>query len=177
METAKIAGVDLDYVIGNVLDIDMWVYGGFFDMVFMEGGILHYFHDIKRFMNVMYGLLKDGGRMICSDFHPIHKITDVLDLRGRKNEPAELSEADYFSTVIEESEMPHARYYDEEKRGAYPKCSLRRYTLSDIINAAVGAGFIIRGFDEHPAWTNPKLPGEFTLLAEKCECLLSYAQS
>ena len=27
--------------------------------------------------------------------------------------------------------------------------------------------FVLDRFDEHPAWTNPKLPGEFTALAYK----------
>ena len=39
----------------------------------MEGGVLHYFHDIDEFMGIMYALLKSGGKMICSDFHPFTK--------------------------------------------------------------------------------------------------------
>lgn len=62
--------------------------------------------------------------------------------------------------------MPHARFYDEETRRTFPKCSLRKYTLSEIINGVIGAGFTLRRFDEHPAWTNRDLPGEFTILAE-----------
>jgi hypothetical protein len=49
----------------------------------------------------------------------------------------------------------------------FPKCYIRKYTISEIINAAISSGFIIKSFEEHPAWTNDKLPGEFTLLAYK----------
>jgi SAM-dependent methyltransferase len=129
------------------------------DAVFMEGGILHYFYDIDRFMGVMNTLLKAGGRMICSDFHPINKVVDVM---GLGNETA-----DYFNEEIMECEMPHAKFYDEEKRKKFPKCLVRRYTLSEIINSAIKSGFTIKGLEEHPAWTNKKLPGEFTLLAYK----------
>ena len=67
-------------MVGDVLEIDLNTYGGYFDVVFMEGGILHYFHDINEFMQVMYSLLKAGGKLICSDFHPIAKINDVRQL-------------------------------------------------------------------------------------------------
>ena len=158
-ELAEAAGIRLDYQVGDVLEIDMAQYGGRFDVVFMEGGILHYFHDIEQFMAIMHSLLKPGGRLICSDFHPFTKICDSLDLQTRT--------MSYFSTEIYEGEMAHARFYEEDIRRNFPKCSLRKYTISEIINAVLGAGFILRRFDEHPAWFKPDLPGEFTLIATK----------
>ena len=61
----------VDYSIQNK---KVW---GFFDVVFMEGGILHYFYDIDEFMHIMYSLLKNNGKMICSDFHPFTKISEI----------------------------------------------------------------------------------------------------
>ena len=159
LELAAAAGTQLDYQVGDVLEIDLARYGGCFDVVFMEGGVLHYFHDIGQFMGIMHSLLKPGGRLICSDFHPFTKINDALDLQT-----ATMS---YFSTEVFEGEMAHARFYDEETRRHFPLCSYRKYTVSEIINGVIGAGFILRRFDEHPAWTKPSLPGEFTLIAEK----------
>lgn len=156
-ELAAAAGAPLDYQVGNVLEIDMTRFGGAFDVVFMEGGILSYFHDIRQFMGVMHGLLRPGGKLICSDFHPFNKINDALGL--------EQPTMSYFSTDIFESEMAHARFYEKEIRRNFPKCSHRKYTLSEIINAVLHAGFTLRRFDEHPAWFNPELPGEFTLIA------------
>ena len=131
-----------------------------FDVVFMEGGILHYFHDISRFMHIMHQLLKPGGKMICSDFHPFTKVLDTLDLQ----QPV----MNYFSDEVFEGEMAHARFYEKETRRQFPKCSYRKYTLSDIMNSVIQNDFIIRRFDEHPSWTNPDLPGEFTLIATAC---------
>lgn len=159
LETAAAADTHIDYVVCDVMNIDMEAYEGYFDVVFMEGGILHYFHDIKKFMKIMSKLLKSSGRMICSDFHPINKVIDVLEFGNKIT--------DYFSTEIIECEMPHAKFYDQEKRSKFPKCYIRRYTLSEIINSVINSGFIIKSFDEHAAWTNKKLPGEFTVLAEK----------
>ena len=159
METAEAAHVKINYEVCDVLSIDLEKYGGYFDVVFMEGGILHYFHDIDEFMSMMYALLKKGGKMICSDFHPFGKIMDSLDM-GR---PA----MSYFSTEIYEGEMAHARFFEESIRSRMPKCSYRRYTVSEIINAVIRSGMTLKQFDEHPSWTNETLPGEFTAVAVK----------
>ena len=159
METAACAGVPLRYEVGDVLDVDLRAYGEAFDVVFMEGGVLHYFHDLSQFMAVMRGLLKPGGRMILSDFHPFLKISDALDFQ----QPA----MSYFDTSVFEGEMAHARFYDEPTRARMPKCLYRKYTLSEIVNAVIDGGFTLLRLDEHPSWVNPDLPGEFTILALK----------
>ena len=159
METAEAANVEIGFEVCDILDIDLSKYGGTFDVVFMEGGILHYFHDIDEFMRMMYSLLKPGGKMICSDFHPFTKIMDTLEM--------ERPTMSYFSTEIYEGEMAHARFYDEETRKQIPKCSYRRYTVSEILNAIIRNGFCLKQFDEHPSWENDKLPGEFTAVAVK----------
>ena len=41
------------------------------------------------------------------------------------------------------------------------------YTASEIINAILHNGFSLERFDEHPAWENEKLPGEFTAIARR----------
>ena len=40
LEVAEAAGVRLDYQVGDVLEIDLAKYGGCFDVVFMEGGVI-----------------------------------------------------------------------------------------------------------------------------------------
>ncbi len=159
LETAKEANVNINFEVCDVLEIDLEKYGEYFDVVFMEGGVLHYFHDIDEFMRIMYHLLKDNGKLICSDFHPFTKIADVLKL--------EQNTMDYFSTDVFEGEMAHARFFDEETRKRMPKCSYRKYTISEIINSIIGNGFTLRRFDEHPAWSNKEVPGEFTAVAVK----------
>lgn len=158
-EVAATAGVNVNYEVVDVLEIDMKKYGGYFDVVFMEGGVLHYFHDIDEFMKIMFGLLKENGTMICSDFHPFTKIADILSLA----QPI----MSYFSTEVFEGEMAHAHFFEDEIRQQMPKCSYRKYTVSEIINAIIQNGFVLERFDEHPAWTNSNVPGEFTAIARK----------
>lgn len=159
LEVAEAAKVDLNYEVGDVLEIDVEKYGNYFDVVFMEGGVLHYFHDIDEFMCIMYSLLKENGKMICSDFHPFTKIADILHL--------EQPVMSYFSKETFEGELAHARFFDENVRRQMPKCSYRKYTMSEIINAVINSGFTLRKFDELPAWTNERIPGEFTIVASK----------
>lgn len=159
LEVAAAANVNLNYEVCDILEIDTRRYGGSFDIVFMEGGVLHYFHDIDEFMRIMYLLLKDGGKMICSDFHPFTKIKDILN----SEQPA----MSYFSTEVFEGEMAHARFFEEDIREQMPQCSYRKYTVSEIINSIINSGFTLKRFDEHPAWTNEKIPGEFTAMAIK----------
>ena len=159
LEVAAAADVSIDYEVCDVLEINMEKYEAYFDVVFMEGGILHYFHNIDEFMHIMYALLKQGGKMICSDFHPFTKISDILGL--------EQPEMSYFSTDVFEGEMAHARFYDEAVRNQIPKCLYRKYTISEIINSVINSGLTLVKFDEHPAWTNDRLPGEFTVVAVK----------
>ena len=158
-EVAEAAGATIRYVVDDVLGIDKEKFYGQFDVVFMEGGILHYFHDIDEFMQIMHGLLKKGGKLICSDFHPFQKISDILNFQ----QPS----MDYFSTEVFEGEMAHARFYEEEIRQQMPKCSYRKYTISEIINGIIKNGFTLEQFDEHPAWENKTIPGEFTAVAYK----------
>ena len=159
LETAAAAGAPLTYQAGDVLETDLAVYGGQFDVVFMEGGVLHYFHDLPEFLQIMHGLLKVGGRLILSDFHPFTKMEDALGLETRT--------MSYFSTDVFEGEMAHARFYPEEIRRKMPTCSLRRYTISEILNGIMGSGLVLERFDEHPAWADPTKPGEFTAIARK----------
>ena len=158
-ELAAAANVPLAYEVCDVISIDPLKFDGTFDVVFMEGGVLHYFHDLDAFMTRMHALLHPNGYMICSDFHPFTKIQDSLGLQ----QPA----VGYFSSELIEGEMAHARFYPEEVRNRIPKCIYRKYTISEILNAAIAAGFTIKRFDEHPAWEDPMLPGEFTLIANR----------
>ena len=81
METAEAAHVKINYEVCDVLSIDLEKYGGYFDVVFMEGGILHYFHDIDEFMSMMCALLKKGGKMISAFSLCIEEYSQSFKLR------------------------------------------------------------------------------------------------
>ena len=71
LELADATDVSIQYVVTDIYDIDLEKYSGQFDMLYLEGGILHYFNDIEKFMSILFSLLKDDGVMVLSDFHPL----------------------------------------------------------------------------------------------------------
>lgn len=160
LQLASAAKVSIQYEIGDFYKVTVKDY---FDYSYCEGGILHYFHDLNSFFEKVYQILLNKGRFILSDYHPLQKAISA-------DEPVrniELTEGDYFDTRIHNGHLPYAKFFATEEQESFPKCSLRFYTLSEIINSALGAGFVIKGFWEHPKHNNPKIPGEFTLILDK----------
>ena len=155
---AEAAGVPLRYEVGDFCAADRVRYGGYFDIAYLEGGILHYFHDLALFFATLYDLLKPGGALILSDFHPLRK---VLADRG------EATDRDYFQSEALPGAVAYKQFFPTEEQDAFPDCLLRYYTMGEIVTGAARAGFLIRELTEHPQWTNAKLPGEFTLYAHK----------
>jgi hypothetical protein len=96
--------------------------------------------------------------MILSDFHPIRKIMDT--------QIAERTLGDYFETELHRDDIAYKKYYNT-KREAFPDVVLRYYTLSEIINSILKTDFAIHKFNEHPDHINNKIPGEFTIIANK----------
>ncbi|SFB03962.1 class I SAM-dependent methyltransferase [Clostridium frigidicarnis] len=159
LELAQCSHVKLDYIVGDLYDVDMNVYGNYFDMLYLEGGILHYFHDIDKFMKILFFMLKPNGQIILNDFHPFRKVMPINIFKS--------SVGDYFDTNIYNGDVSYKDFLDEGKKEEFPECSVRLYNISEILNSMIKSGFIIKEFNEDPSWTNKKLPGEITVYAIK----------
>ncbi|WP_055106800.1 class I SAM-dependent methyltransferase [Paenibacillus ihumii] len=155
VELAACANTSIDYIVTDIYEIDLQKYKEHFDLLYLEGGILHYFSDIERFMYILYSLLKAGGRMILSDFHPLRKCL------------ASQGQVDYFDSDIKSGDVAYKAYFDEHEQQEFPNVSIRLFTLSEIMNSVLGAGFQLKKFDEHRGWNNENIPWEFTILAQK----------
>ena len=160
---ATAAKVKIDYVVGDFCELDSDVYANFFDYTYCEGGILHYFHNLNDFFGTVQKILKPGGIMICSDYHPYQKT--IIANPPKRN--VELTFGDYFDTAYHQGHVPYAKYFPLEIQDTFPSCTLRFYTLSEIFNSVVKAQMNIKQLIEHPRHDNPKIPGEFTLVAVK----------
>lgn len=58
LELAEHVNTSIKYIVTDIYDIDPKIYGGHFDMLYLAGGILHYFHDLNRFMSKLFFILK-----------------------------------------------------------------------------------------------------------------------
>lgn len=156
MALSECADISLGYEVCDLYDVDMTLYKEHFDMLYLEGGILHYFHDLDKLMSVLYQMLNGSGRIVLNDFHPFRKVMPINFFDD--------SVGDYFDSDSHEGKVAYENLLDGED---FPKCSLRYYNISEILNSMIKAGFVIREFNEEPSWTDDKLPGEITIYAKK----------
>lgn len=161
LELAACAGVSISYVLGDFLDAPLPQYADYFDLAYLEGGILHYFADIDRLLGMLGAIVRPGGKLILSDFHPFRKVIS----HGSTAMSAPQTGGNYFDSELHPSSVAYRHYFSKEQQGDFPDCLLRFYTLSEIINAVIRAGFVIQEFNEHPNWDDARLPGEFTIYA------------
>jgi len=159
LELARCANTSIDYIVCDIYDIDLKKYEDSFDILYLEGGILHYFNDISKLMSILYSLLKDNGKMVLSDFHPLRKCID----EGNSTQ----TQGNYFDEELHNGNLAYKQFFSKEQQKDFPDCSFRFYTLSEIINSVITVGFQLKKFDEHPNWNNENIPGEFTIIAVK----------
>jgi len=152
LDLAAAAGVPLDYRVGDVMAAGGPGLDQAFDAVVMELGILHYHQDLAAFFAVMKRLAAPGGRLVLCEFHPVER---KLYWAGRGTAP------DYFATDLVVADVPNPTGSDER----LGQCAYRFWTLGEIVSAVIAAGFRLTSLEEHPDWTDPTIPGTFTLTA------------
>lgn len=174
-ELAEAAGVELNYIVSDVLKLPEEVLNSSFDIVFAEMGIVHYFTDLAPFMDTVYRLLASGGRFILRDFHPV--TTKLISSKGstakvRKHKV----DGDYFDTALEEKKVSYSKYLPSagQQPGSDVKHSVvywRRWTLGELVTAAARSGLVICELVEEPNLSSDVydkgIPKTFTLVAEK----------
>ncbi|WP_078551913.1 class I SAM-dependent methyltransferase [Bacillus alkalicellulosilyticus] len=157
IELAACANTSIDFIVGDIYDIDVKSYGERFDILYLEGGVLHYFEDINRLMKLLYSLLKKDGTMILSDFHPLRRCI----------RPDFTIEATYFDNELQSGDLAYKHQFSEQEQRDFPSVLIRPFTLSEILNAVITSQFTIQKFDEHRGWNNENIPWEFTVIASK----------
>nr|WP_277956613.1 class I SAM-dependent methyltransferase [Clostridium perfringens] len=167
LDLAEACGVKINFILSDVLKMPKEVMSGDYDIVFAEMGILHYFSDLAPFMNVINSLLKDGGKAVLRDFHPVS--TKLITSRGstakvRKHKVT----GDYFDTSLEEKEVAYSKYLEE---GEVEKVFLRKWNLGEIVTAVANTGLKIKSLTEEPNLSSDVfdkgIPKTFTIVARK----------
>lgn len=166
-ELAEESGVNIRYVIEDVLKLPGDELTGDYDVVFTEMGILHYFLDLRPFMTVISRLLKKGGKLILQDFHPVS--TKLITSKGKKHKVT----GDYFDKSIEIKDVAYMKFvpsieeFTNEEKAALPKVRLRKWTLGEIITSVSSAGLFINVLEEDEGVKpdDKGIPKTFTLIA------------
>ncbi len=157
MELAECAGVTLTYEVADFGTYHNERYLGYFDIAFSEGGILHYFTNLDDFFSRLASFVRRGGQLILNDFHPYRKVFDSQI--G--------TDANYFDDNLHEGPVAYESEFDQSERGSFPKCLLRFYRIGEIVTSIGRNGFCIKEMRELKKTGMEKIPGEFTIVAEK----------
>ncbi len=128
---AQDLGLDIRFVRADAADLKC-VDGTEFDLVCSTNGFFVWIAELGRVFSAVYRILKPGGYYILYDVHPF--------LRPWKGQamPIEM-EKPYFETGPFESDGPTGPTYEFH------------WTLSDIFNALLESGLVLRRIVETPA--------------------------
>ncbi|OBR69464.1 SAM-dependent methyltransferase [Paenibacillus oryzae] len=168
LEIADAAGVPIQYVLSDVLELPAEMLTGGFDIVYMEHGILHYFMDLEALFKVVHALLHPGGVLVLQDFHPV--TTKLISSRGttaniRKHKVT----GDYFDTSLEEKEISFSKFVNDS--GQTQKVLIRNWTLGEIVTSIASSRLCIKVLEELPNQSSDVfdkgIPKTFTIVAEK----------
>ncbi|GAB2564942.1 class I SAM-dependent methyltransferase [Gracilibacillus alcaliphilus] len=157
LELADCANTSIHYIVGDIQDINLGIYSNYFDMLYLEGGILHYFNDLESFIYILFSLLKNNGTMILSDFHPVKRCIG----------PDLTFVPQYFDQQLTSGDVAYKSYFPDQEQSDFPEVAVTSHTLSQIINTVIQSGFQLNRLDEHRGWNNENFPWEFTIVAKK----------
>lgn len=164
LELAREAKVEINYIISDLLEFDTKSFSNYFDILYLEGGILHYFDDLNLLSKIFMKILKEGGKLVLNDAHPIHKIL-VNKEDGMLIENGDYG--NYFSDELVFGNVAYKDQFPKNEQSDFPDCFLRYYTMGEIITAIARSGLIINELDENPRRDNKNIPINFTLIARK----------
>ncbi|MCJ8013571.1 class I SAM-dependent methyltransferase [Paenibacillus sp. KQZ6P-2] len=163
LEVANYAGVKLNYILADVLNIPDDLNLHEYDIVLMEFGILHYFANLNPIFELVHNLLKNNGRFILTDFHPFSSklINDTNGTVSFKEN------ANYFNSNFVEEDIAFADFLSEKDRKSLPKVLLKKWTIGEILSTLAEKNMFLRKFEEEPHHINNNIPAFYTIIADK----------
>ena len=159
-ELAEETGLDATFVQSDVYDAVEALGRERFDIVYTGLGALNWLPDLPRWAGGIADLLEPGGFFYLAEFHPFTWVfaEDELEI-----------EMDYFHN-------PEGEHFDDDMQGSYADLELPtrnnatvewQHTLSDVVNAVIGAGLTLELLSEHDYTLFPR----FTNLVEDRDLL------
>lgn len=146
-------GSEVEFVESEVYDAVETLGAGRFDLVFTGVGALCWLPDIRRWGQVVSGLLRPGGRLFLREGHP------VLWSLDERSEGLEIG-FPYFETdeplVWEEP----GTYVQTEAEFTQNVTHEWNHGLGEIVTALLGAGLELTGLVEHTSVPWEALPGQ-----------------
>lgn len=166
----KIGRTDVEFVSGNLLEVDA-PYLNKFDLIFFTIGAITWFEDLSQLFAVVAKCLKPGGNLLINDFHPFMNMIPLPGEDGFNPEHLNQFCYSYFrkDPWIENNGMSYITPdYHSKIFTSFT------HTLSDIFTALIASGIQIKSFREFDydvnvtdVYNNKGLPLSFILIGEK----------
>ncbi len=151
-EASKLAaelGLDAEFVRSDVYDARKALGGRDFDVVYTGLGALNWLPDIRRWAGGVASLLRPGGFLYLSEFHPITWIFGDDDLTV---------DHDYFHAEEPEVWDEPGTYADLEAETIHNTTYEWNHSLGDVVSAVIGAGLVLEFLHEHDYTLFPRWP-------------------
>lgn len=146
------------------------------DLVYTGRGALIWMMDLQAWAKIIALLLKPGGTFYVFDGHPFTYFFDITasELKIDANYKGYFYKGNYESTSWPETYVGKVKEDESKQSKKYE----RVWTVSEVINALIGAGLVIDRFEEHPEkyWDEfphipesqrTRFPNTFSILARK----------
>jgi SAM-dependent methyltransferase len=142
-QLASNCGALIDYVESELYDALDVLGMERFDLVYTGVGALCWLPDIRRWAEVVVGLLRPGGRLFIREDHPV-----LGALGDRRPDGLLVLEYPYFETdavtfFSEKSYVEHEGTLDS------PEVRLFNHGLAEIVTAVIDAGMSLSALEEH----------------------------
>ncbi len=147
-DVADRAGLEATFVEADVHDAVAAFEGRTFDIVYTGFGALIWLPDMVRWAGVVHDLLRPGGVLYLAEFHPITHVFGDDDRRIAYDyfDPGPYEWDDAETYVGGDARIEHSRSIEWQ------------HTLSEVVNAVIGAGFVVESLGEHPFTLFPRWP-------------------
>jgi SAM-dependent methyltransferase len=136
-------GVEAEFVCSDLYELPN-VLAAHYDIVYTSYGVLVWLADLVRWGQVIAHFLRPGGTFYMVEFHPF---TNVFD----ETRPDELRACyGYFHQPEPDEFETTGSYADRSAPVEQPVEYEWRHSLSDVVNALIGAGLTIEFLHEFP---------------------------
>jgi len=144
-------GLNARFLCSNIYDAKEVLQGEQFDIVYTSYGVLCWLPDLAGWADLIGSSLKPGGTFYMAEFHPVADVYEAVDGRLEMRSPYFNQEAHrYVSTTT---------YTGDEDQLEHPVTYQWQHTLSEIVNALIGAGLKLEFLHEFPFTVYNMFPG------------------
>ncbi|GAA1707448.1 class I SAM-dependent methyltransferase [Fodinicola feengrottensis] len=154
-------GADVDFVQGNVYDAVELLGAGQFDLVFTGIGALCWLPDIRRWADVVAGLLKPGGRLFIREGHPM-----LWALDDPRDHGLLAVEFPYFEREESTVWTGGGTYVETDAVFTANTTHEWNHGLGEIVTALLANDLRLTMLEEHDSVPWPARPGEMDYVGE-----------